>query len=151
MTRVPRPDVYTWLSAALFSAPAAVFVVAGAALVLTGDEALGGPAGLGAALALFVALPMLVVEYYAVVRRSRRAASVVASLALYCAALGSLGWVAGLLDLLWTRRSGPGSMGPGEFAVYSAFLACVVAVGLGHLRWRRLLGAAPAGRDGPGG
>ena len=119
--------------------PTNVSVVAGAALVFTADEALGGPAGLGAAFGLLGSLPLPVVEYSAVVRRSRRATSLIAYLALYLLVIGSVAWLAGLLDVLRLKSSAPDSMSPGMFAIYSAFLACLVMVGLGHLRWLRLL------------
>jgi hypothetical protein len=141
----PRPDVFTWTCAGLLAAPAVVAIVAGAALVLTADEALGGPAGLGAALGLFGGLPLLAAEYYAVARRSRRAASLIAYPALYFAVMGSVAWLAGLLDVLRLKSPGPDSMSPGEFAIYTGFLAYLVTVGIGHLRWLRLLRATQTG------
>jgi hypothetical protein len=141
----PQPDIFTWTCAGLVAAPAVVALVAGAALILTADKALGGPAGLGAVCGLFGSLPLLVAEYYAVVRRSRRATSLIAYLTVWFAIMGSIAWLAGLLDVLRLKSPGPDSMSPGMFAIYSAFLACLVMVGLGHLRWLRLLKAAPKG------
>ncbi len=148
MPPAPRPDIVTWSCAGLLAAPAVVSVVAGMGLLLTADGALGGPAGLGAALGLIGSLPLLVVEYFAIVRRSRRATALIASPALYGAAMGSIAWVAGLLDVLRLKSPGPDPMSAGEFVLYSALLACVVAVGLGHLRWHRLLISASSGHDG---
>lgn len=148
MSPTPRPDLLTRASAGLLSAPAAVLVVAGAALFLSGDEALAGPAGLGAALGLLVFLPLLVAEYFAIFRGSRRAAATIAASCLAFAALGTIGWAAGLLDVLGLKSPGPDSMSPGEFAAFSAFLAGLLAAGLGHLRWHRLLASAPVEADG---
>lgn len=102
---------------------------------------IGEPAGLCAFLGLFGSSPLLVLEYYAVVGRSRRATSLIAYLALYFAMMGSIAWLASLQEMLRLKSAKPGSMSPGEFATYSVFLACLVALGIGHIRWLRILRA----------
>lgn len=129
----------------MLAAPAAITTVAGAGLILTAGDALGGPAGLGAVMGLFGSLPMLIAEYFAVIRRSRRASSLIAYLGLYFAIMGAVPWLAGFLDVLRLKSPGPDSMSPGEFAIFSSILAGLVTVGMGHLRWLRLLKAESTG------
>jgi hypothetical protein len=135
--------MFTWTCAGLLTAPAVVLAVAGVSFVLTADEALRGPARICAAVGLFGSLSLVIVEYYVVVRRSRRATSLIAYLALNFAMLGSVAWFAGLLDVLQLRSPAPNSISPLGFGIYSVFLAGLATVGLGHLRWLRLLKAAP--------
>jgi len=137
----PRPDAFTWLCAGLTVAPAVMIVVASAALAFTAPEAFGGPAGLGAGFGLLGGPLVFVAEYRAVIRRSQRAALVIASLSFYGAAMGSIAWVAAVLHFLGLTPTTPGSMSPGEFTIYSVFLTYLITIGLGHLRWYRRLRA----------
>lgn len=142
----PPLDVFTLCCAGLLVAPAAVSVVTAMALIFIRPQALAGPSGVGAALALFGSTPLLVVEYHAVVRRSGRAASLVAYLLLYLALLGSFAWVGGLLERLHLKSPGKNSMSAGEFALYSVFLTSVIVSGMGHLRWFRHVRSAQEAR-----
>lgn len=135
----PRPDGVTLACAGLVAVPALFCGVAGAGFLLGADERVGGPAGLGAVCGLVGSLPLLVGEYCSVVRGSRWATSLIAGLALYGAVMGSIAWIAGLVGLIRGESAGPDAMSTGEFVAYTAVLAWLVAVGLGHLRWLRLL------------
>jgi len=143
----PRPDPITWICAGLVASPAIVMLIAGVGLLVTADEALNGPAGLGAVCGVIGGLPLLAVEYYAVYRRSRRASMLIASFLLCDAFIGCIAWLAGLMTVLRLISPNPDSMSPGGFFQYSAFLACLIAVGLGHLRWHRMLSSATIGRS----
>lgn len=147
MRSAPRPDLITWICAGVFASPAIALLIAGVGLLVTADEALNGPAGLGAVCGVIGGLPLLIVEYYAVFRRSRRASMLIASF-LFCGAfIGSIGWLAGLMTVLRLLSPTPDSMSAGGFFQYTACLACLIAVGLGHLRWHRMLSSATIGRS----
>src|SRR5262245_41685938 len=77
---LPRPDNFTWLCAGILSVPGVVFVVVGLALMLGSENPLTEPSNFDAAAILGKSLPLLVVDYFAIIRRSQWATSVVASI-----------------------------------------------------------------------
>jgi hypothetical protein len=77
MKPIARTDLITWLCAALVGAPVVVFSPAGFGLVLFAPDQFGSPAGLGAPIGVFGFLPILAVEYFAIVKFSPRATAYV--------------------------------------------------------------------------